>query len=772
MSPLLPPDPPARPPTRVDHLLVGGVAVLAAVGALLASGQASGWAPADGAWRVALAVVAVLAGAKARRWTWLVAAGVATAAAPSLAVAAPALVALVVALVNVTRGRRTRVVGALVLGLAVQTLLRLEWGEPHGLASLLAATAVLPAFVSAYRRSHRRTRRTVLVTVAALVTLGVGLAVAQAVAVLDARSSVATGIDAARTGFDAARDGDEPTAVAEFERASSAFTEANDALSAPWAVAGRGVPLLGQHARAMAEITAAGAELADTAAGAADDAPIDELQFTDGVLDLARVAQFDEPLARAETALAQADAVVADVDSGWLLAPLADRVDQFATEVDDARPQAEIAREGVAVAPGLFGGDGLRRYFIAFVTPAEQRGLGGFMGNFGVLTADHGDVTLARSDEIAGLQTVLAARGAEVTAPEDYVARYGRFRPGITPGDVTLSPDFPSVATVIDELFAASGGQALDGVILVDPFALESLLTFTGPITVAGYDTPLTSENAADILLREQYVSFDDRAGRKDFLEEASRRTFEALTTGDLPGPRRVTEVLGPMVDQGRLLVHSFRPTEQAFFERVGLDGAFPDAEGGDLLAVTTQNSAHNKGDTFLTRRIDYRATVDPEVGTVEATATVTLVNDAPAGGLPDVLIGVNPTPGTPNLPALPPGTNRMYLSLYTPHALAGAEVDGTDLPVEAQQELGMNVYAQYVDVPPGATVTVTFHLAGGVDLADGYRLTVAGQPTVNPDEVTVAVGAVEGWRIDDGELTASWTDAEDHVLTAEVTPD
>ena len=524
---------------------------------------------------------------------------------------------------------------------------------------------------------------------------------AQAVAVLDARSSVATGIDAARSGFDAAREGQEQVAVEQFEDAAVAFRDANDALSRPWAVAGRGVPLLGQHARAMAEITEAGTELAGTAADAAGDAPIEELQFSEGVLDLARVAEFAEPLDRAEAALVAADDVARDVDSAWLLPPLADRVDQFADEIEEARPQAEIAREGVAVAPDLFGGDGLRRYFIAFVTPAEQRALGGFMGNFGVLTADHGDVTLARSDEIVNLQDVLTANEATITGPDDYVARYERFVPNTYVGDVTLSPDFPSVATVIEELFPQGGGQPLDGVILIDPIALQALLTFTGPITVEGLDTPLTTENAADILLREQYVDFESREDRKDFLEDASQATFEALTSGDLPGPRRVTEVLGPMVDQGRLMVHSIHDEEQAFFERVGLDGAFPDVADGDLIGVTTQNSGHNKGDSFLTRRLDYRATVDPETGVIEATATLTLENTAPAGGLPDVLIGVNPAPGTPNLPDLPPGTNRMYLSLYSPHALTSADVDGVPFAVDAQQELGVNVYAQYVDVPP-----------------------------------------------------------------------
>lgn len=777
MAPLLPPDPPARPPTRADHLLVGAIAVLAAAGALAASCAPAGWGPADAAWRAGLAVVAVLAGAKARRWTWLVAAGVAAVAAPDPATAVPALLGLAAAFANVTVGRRTRVVGALVLGLSVQTLLRLELDDPHGLASLVAAGALAPVFVTAYLRSRRRTRRIVLVASTAFVLLALGLAVAQGLAVLEARSEVAAGIDAARAGFDAAREGEEATAVEQFEEAATRFDDANQTLTAPFALAGRAVPVLGQHARAVEEVTEAGADLAATAATSASEAPIEELQFTDGTLDLAQVEAFTEPLARAEAALIDAEATVAEVDSGWLVPPLADRVDEFADEVAEARPQATLAREGVAVAPGLFGGDGIRRYFIAFTTPAEQRGLGGFMGNFGVLTADGGEVTLTRSEEVLALQQVLAERQATVTSPPvpaDYVNRYNRFGVGVTPGDVTLSPDFPSVAAAIRQLFGEAGGQPLDGVILVDPFALEAFLTFTGPITVEGYPDPLTSENAADVLLREQYLTFDDRQGRKDFLEEASRRTFEALTSGDLPGPRRVSEVLGPMVEQGRLLVHGFRPEDQAFFTRVGLDGAFPAADGGDLVAVTTQNGAHNKGDSFLTRRVAYDATVDPDSGVVRATVTVTLENAAPAGGLPDELIGVNPSVGTPDLPDLPPGTNRMYLTLYTPHALSGADVDGIPLPMESIPELGVNAYAQYVNVLPGATATVTLTLAGGVDLTDGYRLTVGGQPTINPDEVTVAVAATDGWRFDtgDGTLAETWEGSEDRVLTAPLVED
>ncbi len=754
------------------------VAVAAAAGAFAASAEPAGWLPADLLWRGGLAVLAVVCGAKAHRWTWLVAAAVACAAAPDLAVATPAIVGLVIAIGSVAFGRRTRLVGAIVLGLSVQTLLRLDLAEPAGLASLVAAAGLLPAMFSAYGRSRRGTKRVVRWSLAGLALVSIGLAAGQAMAVLNARSSVEAGIDYAQGGFDAARDGDENTAVEQFALAASEFERANNALSVPWARAGRAIPILGLHARAMYDITEVGTDLADTAASATSDAPLDELEFHNGVLDLDQVAEFVEPLDRADAALVRADDVGNEVNSPWLLGVLADRVDQFNDQVDEARPQAELARRGVEVAPELFGADGPRHYFIAFTTPAEQRGLGGFVGNYGILTADHGDLELSSSDEIHVLEELTRANGVEVTGPTDYVNRYGRFEPGISPGDVTLSPDMPTVSTVIAQLYRDAGLGEIDGVIVVDPFALQALLNFTGPIQVEGYPTPLTEDNAADILIREQYVTFDDRPreARKDFLEDASRQTFEQLTAGDIPGPRQVTDVLGPMVEQGRLMVHSFHDEVDEFFNQAGLNGAYPSPDGGDLFGVTTQNTIHNKGDTFLQRNVEYHATIDPEDGTVDATATVTLVNSAPPGGLPDVFIGNN-SPAS-EFPDLPPGTNRMYLSIYTPLTMVGAQRGRQDLPMEPNRELGLNTYSKFVVVPPGQSAVFTFHLVGSLRLQDDYRFTYAAQATANPDQVTVRVESADGFQLLPGDeelvlgnrgVRARFNDSLDHVLDAEI---
>ena len=486
-----------------------------------------------------------------------------------------------------------------------------------------------------------------------------------------------------------------------------------------------------------------GAALTATAKETLAAADVEALRFEDGALDLELLGSFGPPLQESSAAL---DAALVDLEAAstpWLLAPVGDRYDDFGAELADAAEAADVAQEAVAVAPALFGGEGDRRYLVLFTTPAELRGLGGFIGNYGELTAVGGDLELTRSGRISELKPRPGAPPWTISGPTDYLDRWGRYNVGRFVQDTTFSPDFPSVAQVWEEIYPQTiGGASIDGVIMVDPYALAALMTFTGPISVPGYDVALTSENAADILLREQYLTFQDETGQRiDFLDDVTRLTFEALTAGDLPSPREITEVLGPVVAQGRLMVHSVTRDEQDLFTRVDLDGALPPVNG-DFLSVTTQNSGNNKIDIFLHREIRYDVRYDPDTGRVRGRVTVRLRNDAPASGLPDYVIG-NRDPRR-----IPIGTNLMYLSVYTPWAAVDATVDGEPIDIETAEELGRFAHATFVRVPPGGTRTVTFDLDGATDPSYRYRLTVAPQPVVNPDELSVDVTGAEGWQI------------------------
>ena len=136
--------------------------------------------------------------------------------------------------------------------------------------------------------------------------------------------------------------------------------------------------------------------------------------------------------------------------------------------------------------------------------------------------------------------------------------------------NVTGTPDFPTVGRMVQELAPDALGRPIDGVVYVDPEGLAALLKVSKPVDIKGLDVPIGPDNAAEFLLRDQYVQFPKVDERADFLERVARKTFERLTTVRLPGPRFIGAALGPAVDGGHLRIWTADPAEQAFFN--GLD--------------------------------------------------------------------------------------------------------------------------------------------------------------------------------------------------------
>lgn len=725
--------------TPYDDSLVVVIAVAGALAAALASGAPSGLAPANAVFRAVGAGLVTVAAARGRRWAGLVLAATAFAVAHQWQLV-PAGAALLSSFVMTTRRVRLPLLGAAVGAVSFQVLLRQQPYAFHGASSLMGAAAVLPVVISAHRRSRSSARQRHRRILTGLAGLAMVATAAFGAALILARRDLETGASQARAALDAARSGDATTAQARLRGAGTALRHSASLTGSWWAAAARAVPLVGQQAEAVSLITTEGRNVVRSARASAAVGDYERLKYRSGRFDVSRLRELRRPLADSAATLARADRQLRRLDRSWLIGPLRSRIDEFGRDVARAVPEAHVASSVVTLAPGLLGADGPRHYFVAFITPAELRGAGGFIGNYGELTAANGRVRLTRSGPIRDLVNGAAKGRRRLQGPADYLRRYGEFNPADYFQDLTFSPHFPFDADAIEQLYPQSGGTRIDGVISVDPFALAALLRFTGPISVPGLDVALTPANAADILLRQQYVRFADNAARKDLLVEASRITFEKLTTGSLPAPQELARVLGPMVDQRRIMLHSTRAAEQRLFRDLHAEGALPSADGGDVLSIASDNSGNNKIDTFLHRDVDYEATIDPATGAVGAAVTVSVRNDAPASGLPGIVIG-----NSANLPA---GTNLMSLSIYSPLELRDATIDGRPLGLLSDREAGLRVYTVRLRIPAGTAQTIRLHLAGGLDLRRGYRFVASPQPVANPDTLTISVRATPGWRL------------------------
>jgi UDP-N-acetylmuramyl pentapeptide phosphotransferase/UDP-N-acetylglucosamine-1-phosphate transferase len=594
-----------------------------------------------------------------------------------------------------------------------------------------------------------RARIGVAVAVAVVAALVLPLAVTAS----RARDAMDRGRDAAVRGLDAAREGDALTARYEFRRAALAFEDAHDQLSSPLVAGSLAVPGLAPNVRAARELAAIGGDLARTGEEVTAAVEPDRLEVVEGRIPLDEVQRIQPELADGARALDDALARVRDLDSPYLVPMVDDAVDRLEDELARASGEAENTAAAARLAPAILGGESPRRYLLVVQNNAELRATGGLIGNWGIVTAEDGDVDVGRLQRTSAWNEAVDAADGPVTydAPDDYRHRYDRFLPATTLQSVNLSPDFPTVARVLASLAPQAGVGEVDGVIAVDPFGLAALLELTGPVDVEGWPEPISASNVVDVTMRDAYTEFEDSPGRPEFLGDVAQRVVDEATDGTLGEPARIAEVLGRSGHQGHVQVWMVDADEQALAAQLDLAGAFAPA-ASDTLLVNSQNAAPNKIDYYLERSVDYRVTLDPvdddaTAARVHGQLTVRLENTAPGEGLPVIVIGPSEY-GATNA-----GENLALVSVYSPLALEEITLDGAPLgDVESDTELGLNVYSFYVRVPARATGEVVVELAGTVALDAGgwYELVLGRQPVVNPDHARVAVQVADGWRIAD----------------------
>jgi hypothetical protein len=745
------------PPIGALLALALGSGALAA----LASAAPSEYQPVDMGLRAALGFLLVIGAARMPALTIAVAAGtigaLLIADQTSELVTCAGLVAAGLTVAPVAAGRWSPLLSGLAGGLIAQVVLRLEGDLPTGATAVAAALVSVPLVVAAVASAPKGARRVVGGVAFLVVGIGTASAGAALLAVLEVRPTIERGVEQATAGIEAIEGGDVETATARLEESRNHFGEAQDILEVPWLQPAAAVPVVAQNLRAVQTLTRSGAELSEEAVRALGDADPDNIRMSGGRIDLAVLDAIAAPIREVALDLSLAQDELADVDSPWLAPVVAEKRDDLAERVDRAAYDAETAAMGVKAARRLLGGDGPRRYFLAIQTPSELRGAGGFMGNWGEITAVDGELTLERVSRVTELNEATEPATRSLSGPEDYLGRYGRFGPAQHWGVTNMSPHFPSVATAISELFPQSAGQPVDGVISVDPLALGALLQLTGPVEVPNWPVPLDPFNAASVLLFEQYVEYEDDE-RIDFLGDATRAVWDRLMADTLPGPDTVGEALAPTVRARHLQLHSNHPEEQAFFERVGADGGVPvsvsDASRvvGDSLGIVAQNFGGNKIDWFLHRSYDYDVTIDPGSGRLRAELEIRLRNDAPSSGLPNYIIGPNGV-RPPGQPMTSLGENLLDLSVFSPLRLEEVSIDGREISMTQEREIGRNVYSSLVRVPSQTVTTVRLTLTGLIlDDDIPYTLTLWPQATVHPDEATVRVHLPPGWTAGDPE--------------------
>jgi hypothetical protein len=127
------------------------------------------------------------------------------------------------------------------------------------------------------------------------------------------------------------------------------------------------------------------------------------------------------------------------------------------------------------------------------------------------------------------------------------------------------------------------------------------------------------------------------------------------------------------------------------------------------------------------------------------------LTNDAPATGLPPIVID------SPAVPGLAPGINETWLSVYSPLSFDRVTINGAPGTMSATRELGVWAYSTYVEVVPRASATVRISLVGRVTRGSTLRLSVRLQPSANPDRAQIVVTPARRWKVALSSASPDW---------------
>jgi len=722
------------PRSAIDERIAAAVAAVGGLGAAAAGAHPTGRPIIDAILVFCAVGVAVWAAASAPWWALTGVAGVAVVISLDPVVGVLAFAAFVGGLYIGVRQLESGLLHGLVAAVALNAMIRSGLGGFLGLSAIIGIACGVLLFATGLRQRSSHTRR---IAWMALGSLGLGAVVAlgsAALAAFGVRPQLSSAADDARAALAAVNEGDYQGAATLFGDSSRVFDDAADSLDGVVAWPARLLPGVAQNLAAGRDLSAAASQATAEAAAALREVDPASLRVVDGRIDVDAIRAVEAPLVRVSGAFGELRATTRSAVSPWLLGPVQRELDELDTEFEEQQPLLDDAIDAVRLAPALLGGDELRRYLVLFTTPVEARGIAGFIGNYAEVSLDDGAIEVTAFGRRSELDDAAMAERADCgNLPSELLERYGRF--GLTSGpdgtadqnvwqNLTMPAHFPYVGEAATCLYPQSGGRPINGVISVDPYVVQALMEYTGPIEVAELGASVTAANAAKFILEDQYVLAGDGAtdDRVDALQTLGEGVIERLLIGALPEPSQLARDLGPLVEEHRLMMWTDDADEQRLFAATGLLGAMPALVQDGGFSVIVANSGESKIDVFLDRRTDVRVLTDAD-GRRTLVANVTLRNNAPSGGLPQYVIG--------NGYGLPAGTSRLIVNFFGPPSLMSVEQDGAAVAVQSLPEAGWMGYATEVVIGPGDTARyqVRFDLGAASAGGDPVDWGIGGEP-------------------------------------------
>ncbi|MDP3729328.1 MAG: DUF4012 domain-containing protein, partial [bacterium] len=376
---------------------------------------------------------------------------------------------------------------------------------------------------------------------------------------------------------------------------------------------------------------------------------------------------------------------------------------------------------------------------LIFHNETEMRPAGGFIGSFGDVVLNQGNLVDIRVDDIYN-----ADRQFEQNIIPPHELRH------ITPTwgarDANWFFDFPTSAKKVIEFLEQSALHneqevAFQGALAINTRVLGSLLAVVGPIALPTYNLVITADNFLQELQYEVEAGRDKKPGQnpKRILSVLTPLLFEKLNTLTESQKEGLITALKNHITEKDIMFYFKDFKFQNTLETLGVAGkviGLPNQFFGDYLAVVQANVAGGKTDLFTAQIINVKSELLSD-NTLTNTVTITRTHTgnkekewwytAPNTNYTKILVPERAVMRSVTGGTKPPATytdNYPNTALTVDSDLYAIEKNNVffqELGVWGGKEFGKNSFGTWFTTPAGNKKTLTYSYERKVDaLHDG----------------------------------------------------
>lgn len=388
----------------------------------------------------------------------------------------------------------------------------------------------------------------------------------------------------------------------------------------------------------------------------------------------------------------------------------------------------------VKLLPALAGYPDMSRFLLILQNNDELRPTGGFIGVYGILEIQNGEIVSLKTDDSYHLDMPSSLNNWNLEPPAP-LKKYLKVEKWYL-RDANWSPDWPTAAKQIEEIYNGeikSVGQPVAsfiGVIAINPDLTADLIRLVGPIMINGetYDAdnfqPLLQYNV-EVAYKDQNISSWDRKEIiNELMDELKKRLFN-LPSGNWS---ELLKTIDRNISAKNIQIYFKNADWENLAQSLRAGGEVKNT-AGDYLLVVDSNLGSFKSDAVIKKKISYVLTEEKN-GLNELSATVKL-NYRHEGGFDWRTTRY-----------------RNYTRVYAPLgsrliSLNGLNETTADFSEVDDKDLNKTVFGFFWTIEPGATGEISLN----------YRLPTAIQEQFTANQYQLLMQKQAGQRLEGLEI-------------------